>query len=89
MSILVFGFTVAEIQALKAAGMTLAEIREAGEASLAAATPVVEAKAPKAAFKVACAYGKAACGTFLPKGVGAQQHTTCRGGRSALKAARA
>lgn len=52
-----------------------------------AAEPVIEVETTKWS-RVGCAYGKCKA-TFLPNGVGSSQHTSCRQGRAALKAAKA
>lgn len=85
----------------KEIGISVAALRRA-RAALApkAAQTVAPARTGKAkpsffeaviAKRVPCAHGSASCKgkTFAPNGVGKVQHTTCKKGLAALKAARA
>jgi len=80
----------------------LASVAESAPAQ--ASAPVKAAKPPTAkkaspkgknsfysaviASRVPCAYGVAKCGFFAPKGVGSKQHSTCKRGLAAMRAAR-
>ena len=83
-----------QIQALVDMGVNadLAARLILGDEVPVASEPVAEASTASAKpkfVKAGCAYGVKRCGTFLPNGVGSAQHRSCKGGRDAMRAAKA